>query len=269
MPRRCFWRRVGTSRRSPWRMAPPPMRTSGRQTKRRPRARRTRQTWTSRAQSLISAVLDSEDEELAQLSSASSAESEPGAGAISSAGPSGDVAGGAGGEQEDGDSLGQVLGEGARPVGHAQPPPEPPQAMHARAARLGISERGHADATVRLPSGCTISYYSANQNVQAVCCAHLGRNPCRLTRTSRASDVASRRGQGGPLGLMAAWCELGHIMSDQGEHRAAFAMSLFQVPENRRSARATLMTCLGAQLLASFERPRRGDEDEDEPSACP
>lgn len=165
------------------------------------------------------------------------------------------------GEQLDGNS--RVAAAGASHlVQPPQPQPQPAQLAQPREAaegQGGRGDRGSADATVVLPSGCTTSYYSSNGNFQAVC-RHPGTQQCRMTRTSKASATAARSGQGRPLGLMAAWCELGHSLPDQAEHKSVVALEWFKQYEIRRGARQTLMACEGADALASFERPRRAGE---------
>jgi hypothetical protein len=97
----------------------------------------------------------------------------------------------------------------------------------------------------------------------AECSEHHGR--CRLTRVLHASSLPSRRAQGRPLGLMAAWLEAAPLATSAEEHKE-LAKSLEKV--ERREARASLRERPGAAALFALERGQR-DSSDSEPDAVP
>jgi len=91
----------------------------------------------------------------------------------------------------------------------------------------------------------------------AECSEHHGR--CRLTRVLHASSLPSRRAQGRPLGLTAAWLE--------AAPRAKELAKALEKAE-RREARASLRERPGAAALFALERGQR-DSSDSEPDAVP
>jgi hypothetical protein len=128
-----------------------------------------------------------------------------------------------------------------------------------------------ADARVQLPNGSLISFYSSTASFEAVCGTHAedGNARCRLTRTCMPAKHASRKGQGRPLGILAAWCCIPQNLSlNAGEHRDPLIICQAKDMARRKLARASLKQCPGYEALAAFERAR-ADGEESEPECIP
>ena len=89
-----------------------------------------------------------------------------------------------------------------------------------------------------------------------------------MTRASHENaNPAAFPAQGRPLGLMAAWLKCAHydFVETADDHHAMVAM---MTRGDRQDARAELLLAHNGAALATREREKRGDE-EDEPLELP
>ena len=161
------------------------------------------------------------------------------------------------------DALAGSSGDGHPGNGEGVPPPLAPSPLD----KDGPEPHGCADAEIRLACG-KIAYYVHDHRFEAQCNCH---KKCRLTRTSRGSLLASKQGQGRPLGLLAAWLMLTHgpaPPASKDEHRDPFLIALIS-HEDRRAARRILKSSVDGRALLSFERESRSEEATSEPEVVP
>ena len=165
-------------------------------------------------------------------------------------------------------------GDVAPQVAAALPPPPAPVAPRIpRAVRAGSSvvassfDRGVAEEVVRLPCGSQIRFYEKGARFQATCGLHIN---CVLTRTGKASKLASRRGQGKPLGLLMAWLLAAPKFKRRcdGLHNdPLFVVGLAK--ELRKAGRARLLQIERGPQMLQKERKKFTDDSDSEPDVVP
>lgn len=140
----------------------------------------------------------------------------------------------------------------------------------ASSSATAYSRRATADTSMVLPNGGVISFYRSTGNFQATCACdrHTPANSCRLTRTHKPSQAMSRKGQGRPLGLMAAWLLSCETFGSSSEHKDAWGLNFAKDRNRRRDGRAALKACPGYAALAAHERPSGAGSDS-EPEDIP
>lgn len=145
-----------------------------------------------------------------------------------------------------------------------------PAAAAAAAAAVAALVAADAPPGHKLPAeiamhfaGHSIVYYATTAQFVAQC-----KNPahpkCFKTRTAKP-PVAGRSGaQGRPLGHLAAWLE------GSGRYQTKADHFKYQPPlAQRRQARARLTASPESAALLTKERPRKSDEDSEEPAGLP
>ena len=157
-------------------------------------------------------------------------------------------------------------GEGSNPDEILPPLPAPPSPPREdpnlpRARREGVAGRKRArvgeQTTVELDGG-TITYFHSNGNFEAKCVRHLP-DRCTFTKKSgvgaASSSSARPANENRPLGLLAAWLDVGHMWFDKEEHKGRdFVRDLARPSqrEYRLERRRALALVPGAEAL--FER---------------
>ena len=113
-----------------------------------------------------------------------------------------------------------------------------------------------------------IRFYEG-QGMVATCLRH-GRH-CRMTRQVTASRVAGREGQGRPLGMLAAWVARGTLPEFDSMELHVGMVKYGPLPdhEERRLARESLAGLPDLDWFLGMERPRRDDEEDEEPAIVP
>lgn len=119
------------------------------------------------------------------------------------------------------------------------------------------TQDGEVDAMHIGPGSLT--WYSKKNTFYAYCddARHGGRGKCRLNRTAASGN---RRGQGRPLGFLAAWLLDHEAHADRLEHVAARPSR-----EARVSARDFLKQLPEGSRFLAYERPERPDDGGSEP----
>lgn len=176
------------------------------------------------------------------------------------------------------DAMPAASGEAPEVVAEALPPPPmPPLPPAPDAAGLAVEplppvppvaaprlDRS-AGMNCTMFSGGSITFYPnknrAGGRFQAKCGIIEHGDRCRLTRTSNP-PARSRRNlaQGRPLGLLAAWLEMGTVVDNQEEH---LAMAAFVLLGDRTRCRQELLESPGGRALAAHERAQRAGEGEE------
>ena len=108
--------------------------------------------------------------------------------------------------------------------------------------------------------GGRICDYGHDEWFVAFCDPSYGHGVCKLTRTSRASTIAARRGQGRPLGLLMSWLKRANGVTDEHAHKSMYYIQLATHGE-RVAEREYLGTLPGGAALMAFERAMRPDEE--------
>lgn len=130
-----------------------------------------------------------------------------------------------------------------------------------QAAQRGSGTRGAAEEVLFACEGGVLTFYESSGNFAATC-DNPAHGRCILTRTSKASERSNRRGQGRPLGYLAAW--LATNDQDTREEHRAFMPAI----EERRRLRQEYSASVAFKALESSERPPRAGEEE-EPESVP
>lgn len=172
------------------------------------------------------------------------------------------------------DRILEMMGADEPPNAHAAPvalpapaapqpaAPAPPLDVR-RPPRQAAGQRRLAGAVVVLPGlQGMFRYYPATNSV-VMHCAHHDDAQCRLTRTLNASALASRAGQGRPLGLLLAWATCCDPARGAAAHVHEFVPTLQQRQEARRRLHQLAERDVDLRTLLSFERPQRPGEPEE------
>jgi hypothetical protein len=169
--------------------------------------------------------------------------------------------------------------DGALPAPNApeaQGVPSGSQSGHAAAGAARAGKRrqppGRDELTVVLPHGL-ITFYPSNGYFEAKCAVHAGER-CTLSRRSAKAAGGSREKPGSrrPLGLLAAWLDVGPFCAAKGEHKAPDTLSVLGGPESREhrlQCRQQLAAAPGADDLLALEAPAEGEGLDGEPMAVP
>ena len=148
-------------------------------------------------------------------------------------------------------------------------PPPPPQPYSAVTLTVGF-KRQKPTASVRLGCG-TVSYYRSTESFEAECKLddHTAGHRCRVSRTSRASPLAHRSGQGRPLGMLACFL-LTRVPHDaDGSLHTSYWERLITFSQvERLQARQAIRDAAGGLQLLACERAARDGEGE-EPDMVP
>ena len=165
------------------------------------------------------------------------------------------------------DHLGPAASSGYHQHSVPPAPVSPAASASARgvAASVGsqLEDRGMADAAVFLENG-KISFYEKGNRFECTCFRH---PKCVLTRTGAYN--ARRKGQGRPVGLMAAWLEFNDhaAMASAEDHKNPFLVQGIS-KQARLAARRRLRAAEGPDIEAR-ERGRTASEADSEPDAVP
>ena len=122
------------------------------------------------------------------------------------------------------------------------------------------------DATVSVAAGQfgSLRWLPHGKQLVAVC-GYDKHIDCRRVRTTQAAPrptTAARKGQGRPVGHLVAWLRRQTSFETQQGHRHYFSATRQQ----RRDARQVFYNMPGGREFAdAYERPRREDEESDEP----
>ena len=159
------------------------------------------------------------------------------------------------------------------PLMVAEPEAAPPVAMEVEMPAGGPADpadpgpsRSRADLEMRVEGG-VIRFYGAAQRIVGHC-EHHGERECRFTRTTMGSTLASRAGQGRPLGLVLAWLRCG-CRDDLPTAASHKAMRPMPSHADRLRAREEFAADPASEAWFAVERARREGDGSDEPDHVP
>ena len=138
------------------------------------------------------------------------------------------------------------------------PAPAVAEPLQPRRAVVGRSRTG-TEVRFSTPVG-DLAFYPQNSTMSAFC-TNPRHNDCRRNRTVKPSENIFRQGQGRPIGLLMAWLQQSNDYATKDEH-VRWCNPGFR---HRQSGRSQFMALNDAARFAAHERPRRPDEDNDEP----
>lgn len=139
----------------------------------------------------------------------------------------------------------------------------PPAAAEDRPPRAPIVGRSRAAVAAILPGMRGMLRRYASTNTVVMHCPYHTEEKCRLTRSLKPSTLASRQGQGRPLGLLLAWAKNCDSSMSAAEHVHSFTPPSEQRMLARRELNELATEVEALRELLALERPQRPGEPEE------